>query len=95
MLVHYNAILLQPNKPADLRLDVTKELIVFWYGEEPECLNNICAKLQLSEDCSKAWAGKESYKDGHMDYETRCILFHAWHNTLQRYHLFVEIFINR
>jgi hypothetical protein len=75
--MHSYCIQWQAHKIEPIRLDVSKELIVFWYGStSPRQLADITVGLTPTVDASQSW------KD--IDYDTRCLLFHAWHNTLQR-----------
>ncbi|VDN08303.1 unnamed protein product [Thelazia callipaeda] len=72
----------------DYRIDVIKELWVFWYSqEEPDCLAEYtshleCRPFTLSQ-CAEDGQGNWSIPG--IQYETRTLFFKALHNLIERY----------
>ncbi|KAL3994049.1 Mediator complex subunit 13 N-terminal family protein [Acanthocheilonema viteae] len=63
----------------DYRIDVVKELWVFWYShEEPDCLTEYTSHLACAED------GKGNWSIPGIQYETRTLFFKALHNLIER-----------
>uniref|UniRef100_A0A915CHH7 Mediator of RNA polymerase II transcription subunit 13 n=1 Tax=Parascaris univalens TaxID=6257 RepID=A0A915CHH7_PARUN len=63
----------------DYRIDVVKELWVFWYSqEEPECLAQYTSHLSCGED------GQGNWSVPGIQYETRTLFFKALHNLIER-----------
>uniref|UniRef100_A0A1I8EM75 Mediator of RNA polymerase II transcription subunit 13 n=1 Tax=Wuchereria bancrofti TaxID=6293 RepID=A0A1I8EM75_WUCBA len=63
----------------DYRIDVVKELWVFWYShEEPDCLTEYTSHLACSED------GRGNWSVPGIQYETRTLFFKALHNLIER-----------
>ncbi|VDM24386.1 unnamed protein product [Toxocara canis] len=63
----------------DYRIDVIKELWVFWYSqEEPECLAQYTSHLSCGED------GQGNWSVPGIQYETRTLFFKALHNLIER-----------
>ncbi|KAM3719730.1 Mediator of RNA polymerase II transcription subunit [Dirofilaria immitis] len=63
----------------DYRIDVVKELWVFWYShEEPDCLTEYTNHLACAED------GQGNWSVPGIQYETRTLFFKALHNLIER-----------
>uniref|UniRef100_A0A1I7VHE0 Mediator of RNA polymerase II transcription subunit 13 n=1 Tax=Loa loa TaxID=7209 RepID=A0A1I7VHE0_LOALO len=63
----------------DYRIDVVKELWVFWYShEEPDCLTEYTSHLACTED------GQGNWSIPGIQYETRTLFFKALHNLIER-----------
>ncbi|VDN19445.1 unnamed protein product [Gongylonema pulchrum] len=63
----------------DYRIDVVKELWVFWYSqEEPSCLTEFTNHLACAED------GQGNWSVPGIQYETRTLFFKALHNLIER-----------
>uniref|UniRef100_A0A0R3RUW1 Mediator of RNA polymerase II transcription subunit 13 n=1 Tax=Elaeophora elaphi TaxID=1147741 RepID=A0A0R3RUW1_9BILA len=63
----------------DYRIDVVKELWVFWYShEEPDCLTEYTSHLACTED------GQGNWSVPGIQYETRTLFFKALHNLIER-----------
>lgn len=81
----------EPHKP-DVYSNFVKELWVFWYGNDDPCAKrDHLISSDLEETSSGNWRNGLSYK-------TRCVLFKALHNVIERYVLlplmskFLDIF---
>ncbi|CAH1098511.1 unnamed protein product [Psylliodes chrysocephalus] len=66
-----------PAQPPPLSLAASKELWIFWYGEEPD-LNELVAPELNTSDCEQG-----SWESG-LSYECRSLLFKALHNLIER-----------
>ncbi|XP_056640705.1 mediator of RNA polymerase II transcription subunit 13-like isoform X1 [Diorhabda sublineata] len=64
-------------QPPPLSLSASKELWIFWYGEEPD-LNELVAPELNMNDCEQG-----SWESG-LSYECRSLLFKALHNLIER-----------
>uniref|UniRef100_A0A8R1TKB8 Mediator of RNA polymerase II transcription subunit 13 n=2 Tax=Onchocerca TaxID=6281 RepID=A0A8R1TKB8_ONCVO len=63
----------------DYRIDVVKELWIFWYShEEPDCLTEYTSHLACAED------GQGNWSVPGIQYETRTLFFKALHNLIER-----------
>ncbi|XP_070572223.1 mediator of RNA polymerase II transcription subunit 13-like isoform X2 [Ptychodera flava] len=62
------------NKPENSR---TRELWVYWYGDEPDFSNVIADELKVNETLEGTW-------ENGLTYECRTLLFKALHNLLER-----------
>ncbi|MFH4976590.1 hypothetical protein AB6A40_003299 [Gnathostoma spinigerum] len=63
----------------DYRIDVVKELWVFWYSqEEPNCLAEFTSHLMSNDDAQGNWSVPG------IQYETRTLFFKALHNLIER-----------
>ncbi|XP_006818142.1 mediator of RNA polymerase II transcription subunit 13-like, partial [Saccoglossus kowalevskii] len=58
-------------------LSRTRELWVYWYGEEPDFTDIIADELKVNEPLEGTW-------DQGLTYECRTLLFKALHNLLER-----------
>ncbi|XP_072397237.1 mediator of RNA polymerase II transcription subunit 13 isoform X2 [Diabrotica undecimpunctata] len=65
------------SQPPPLSLAASKELWIFWYGEEPD-LNELVAPELNMNDCEQG-----SWESG-LSYECRSLLFKALHNLIER-----------
>ncbi|GFR59271.1 mediator of RNA polymerase II transcription subunit 13 [Elysia marginata] len=62
----------------------SKELWIFWYGDEPENLRQaLSPELGLKEVESGTW-DRDKDKDNGLTYECRTLLFKALHNLIER-----------
>uniref|UniRef100_A0A2C9KW33 Mediator of RNA polymerase II transcription subunit 13 n=1 Tax=Biomphalaria glabrata TaxID=6526 RepID=A0A2C9KW33_BIOGL len=62
----------------------SKELWIFWYGDEPESLRQaLTPDLGLKEIESGTW-DRDKDKDNGLTYECRTLLFKALHNLIER-----------
>ncbi|XP_018561806.1 mediator of RNA polymerase II transcription subunit 13 isoform X2 [Anoplophora glabripennis] len=66
-----------PTQPPPLSLAASKELWIFWYGEEPDLNELVAPELNMS-DCEQG-----SWESG-LSYECRSLLFKALHNLIER-----------
>lgn len=68
----------EPHKP-DIYSNFSKELWVFWYGSDDPCTRSRDRLISsdLEESSSGNWGNGLTYK-------TRCILFKALHNVIER-----------
>ncbi|XP_017781580.1 PREDICTED: mediator of RNA polymerase II transcription subunit 13 isoform X2 [Nicrophorus vespilloides] len=66
-----------PSQPPPLSLCCSKELWIFWYGEEPD-LHEL-----VSNDLLKQESEQGSWESG-LSYECRSLLFKALHNLIER-----------
>ncbi|CAG9533297.1 unnamed protein product [Cercopithifilaria johnstoni] len=63
----------------DYRIDVVKELWIFWYShDEPDCLTEYTSHLACAED------GQGNWSVPGIQYETRTLFFKALHNLIER-----------
>ncbi|XP_060523412.1 mediator of RNA polymerase II transcription subunit 13 isoform X2 [Cylas formicarius] len=65
------------HQPPPLSLASSKELWIFWYGEEPDLNELVAPELNMS-DCEQG-----SWESG-LSYECRSLLFKALHNLIER-----------
>ncbi|XP_050408100.1 mediator of RNA polymerase II transcription subunit 13 isoform X3 [Patella vulgata] len=71
-----------PPPPQQDQLSFSKELWIFWYGDEPKGLADIIS-TGLAEIESGSW-DKDKDKDSGLSYECRTLLFKALHNLIER-----------
>ncbi|XP_065174003.1 mediator of RNA polymerase II transcription subunit 13 isoform X2 [Atheta coriaria] len=69
-----------PAPPPPLSLAASKELWIFWYGEEPDLMDLVAPEL-LKQDSDQGSQG--SWESG-LSYECRSLLFKALHNLIER-----------
>ncbi|KAG5900634.1 hypothetical protein JTB14_005911 [Gonioctena quinquepunctata] len=63
--------------PPPLSLSASKELWIFWYGEEPELNELVAPELNVSDSEQGSW-------ESGLSYECRSLLFKALHNLIER-----------
>ncbi|XP_022178746.1 mediator of RNA polymerase II transcription subunit 13-like isoform X4 [Myzus persicae] len=66
-----------PALPPALSLKASKELWIFWYGEEPDLTGLVSPQLLLNEGDNGSW-------ESGLSYECRSLLFKALHNLIER-----------
>ncbi|XP_044759811.1 mediator of RNA polymerase II transcription subunit 13 isoform X2 [Coccinella septempunctata] len=66
-----------PSQPPPLNLSASKELWIFWYGEEPDLNELVAPELNVSDGEQGSWESGLSYK-------CRSLLFKALHNLIER-----------
>ncbi|XP_050433794.1 mediator of RNA polymerase II transcription subunit 13 isoform X2 [Adelges cooleyi] len=66
-----------PALPPALSLKASKELWIFWYGEEPDLTGLVSQQLLHNEGDNGSW-------ESGLSYECRSLLFKALHNLIER-----------
>ncbi|XP_049817024.1 mediator of RNA polymerase II transcription subunit 13 isoform X3 [Aethina tumida] len=66
-----------PAQPPPLSLAASKELWIFWYGEEPDLGDLVAPELNIPDSEQGSW-------ENGLSYECRSLLFKALHNLIER-----------